>query len=61
MPEAPNTVRDLLRAAVAFLPGDEAHASFRRTYDELGPAARAHVGELVGQEVPAADESDPAA
>jgi phenylacetic acid degradation operon negative regulatory protein len=42
-------------------PGDEAHASFRRTYDELGPAARAHVSELVGQDVPAADESDPAA
>jgi phenylacetic acid degradation operon negative regulatory protein len=42
-------------------PGDEAHTSFRRTYDELGPAARAHVSELVGQIVPAADESDPAA
>jgi phenylacetic acid degradation operon negative regulatory protein len=42
-------------------PGDEAHASFRRTYDDLGPAARAHVGELVGQPVPAAEEDDPAA
>jgi len=42
-------------------PGDEAHASFRQTYDELGPAARAHVSELVGQDVPAADESDHAA
>lgn len=42
-------------------PGDEAHASFRRTYDELGAAARAHVSDLVGQDVPAADESDPAA
>jgi len=42
-------------------PGDHAHTSFRRTYQELGPAARAHVSELVGQPVPAADESDPAA
>ena len=42
-------------------PGDEAHGSFRRAYEELGAAARARVGELVGQNVPAADESDPAA
>jgi phenylacetic acid degradation operon negative regulatory protein len=41
-------------------PGDEAHTSFRRTYGELGPAARAHVSDLVGQPVPAA-ESEPAA
>jgi phenylacetic acid degradation operon negative regulatory protein len=42
-------------------PGDEAHASFRRTYDELGQAARAHVSDLVGQTVPPAAERDPAA
>jgi len=42
-------------------PGDDAHASFRRTYDELGPAARTHVSGLVGQDVPAADKRDPAA
>lgn len=42
-------------------PGDEAHTSFRRTYDELGPAARAHVATLVGQEVPESETDDPAA
>lgn len=42
-------------------PGDEAHLLFRRTYDVLGAAARAHVSDLVGQPIPAAVESDPAA
>jgi phenylacetic acid degradation operon negative regulatory protein len=42
-------------------PGDEAHASFRRTHHELGAAARAHVAVLVGQEVPDAESDDPAA
>jgi phenylacetic acid degradation operon negative regulatory protein len=42
-------------------PGDEAHGCFRQAYDELGPATRSHVSQLVDQDVPAADQRDPAA
>jgi len=35
--------------------GDEAHDLFRKTYDVLGPAARAHVASVVGGDVPPPD------
>jgi len=36
-------------------PGDEAHALFRKTYDVLGPAARAHVASVAAAAVPPPD------
>ncbi|MFO6453445.1 MULTISPECIES: PaaX family transcriptional regulator C-terminal domain-containing protein [unclassified Aeromicrobium] len=39
--------------------GEDAHLLFRRAYDALGPAARAHVGDLIGAEVPAPPEPEP--
>ena len=42
-------------------PGEEAHALFRDAYQALGPAARAHVGEIVGNRVPSPDAAGTAA
>jgi phenylacetic acid degradation operon negative regulatory protein len=34
-------------------PGDRAHELFRHVYETLGPAAREHVGSIIGRDVPA--------